>query len=344
MPASSASSAASNSHLERRLAGLERLLEVTRVLAAEVDLKRILATIAGAACRAIDCERASIFQYDPKTRELYTSVATELEIQEIRKGIDSGISGYVARERRMLNVADPQSDSRWDSTVDLVTGFRTRSILAAPLVSSHDDSLLGVVQLLNNRGGPFDRTDEELLAAFSQHAAVALDRARLVEEIRRRQEVEVSLQVAREIQRGFMPENMPSIPGYQAASWWFPNQAVGGDYCDIVPMRDGRYCLCVADVSGHGLGPSLLMASVRAALRALLLDHASPRVLMELLGQAMSGDLRQGRFITIVVGLLDPRAPRRYTIRPPAARAARSNRPACRWGWSRERRTRRARP
>jgi len=293
--------------LRQRLAGLQRLLDVTRVLAAEIDLGKILQEIAVEACVALDCERASVYQYDPKREELYTRVATELEIAEIRKGLNHGISGHVARTRTLANVADPPRDPRWDSTIDRATGFHTRNILAAPLTSPHDDRLLGVLQLLNKRDGLFNAFDEDLLLAFSQHAAVALDRARLVDELRENEAVEASLKVARKIQQSFMPSRMPDTPGYEVGIWWFPNQAVGGDYCDCMHLRDGRTGLVIADVSGHGLGPSLLMASVRAALRALMLEHSSPDALLNLLGRSLAPDLQHGRFITMAMAALDPR-------------------------------------
>lgn len=299
-------SARADADVQRRLSGLARLLGVTRELAAEIDLTRILELVTRQACEALDCERASLYRHDPVRHELFTTVVTELEIAEIRNSLEQGITGYAARNRVVTNVADPASDPRWNSSVDRLTGFRTRSILAAPLTSPEDGSLLGVLQLLNKQGGPFDEFDEELLAAFSQHAAVALDRARLLEELRKQQAVELSLRAARDIQRGFMPTRLPDIPHYEVATWWLPNQAVGGDYCDLIPLRDGRMGLVIADVSGHGLGPSLIMASVRAALRALILSHSLPELLLSQLGHALSGDLQEGRFITMVMACLDP--------------------------------------
>jgi sigma-B regulation protein RsbU (phosphoserine phosphatase) len=299
----------SDDELRRCFAGMNRLLEVTRKLAAEIDLAAILTAIVNEACQALDCDRASLYQYDRKRNELYTTVVTELEIEEIRKSLDFGISGHVARTRELANVADPQSHPQWDSSVDRATGYQTRNILSVPLTSPHDDSLLGVLSVLNRHQGSFDGVDEMLIAAFSQHAAVALDRARLVEEIKSREQIEASLQVARAVQRSFMPDATPDIPGYEAATWWYPHEAVGGDYCDIVRMRDGRCGLCVADVSGHGLGPSLLMASVRAALRALLLEHSSADVLLQMLARALADDLH-GPFITMVLVALDPKTHR----------------------------------
>lgn len=291
---------------ERRLLGLSRLLETTHFLAAHVELAEILPTIARQACRGLDCERATLYQYDPDTEELFANISTELEIAPFRRSIESGITGFVAKSGAMLNVPDPHIDPRWDPSVDRRTGFHTRNILAVPLKSPHDGQLLGVLELFNNHGGPFDKDDEEFAQAFALHAAAALDRAKLVAEIERRKELEAALQVAREVQRRFMPQKLPKIPGYEAASWWFPNQHVGGDYCDIWQMQDGVLGFCVADVCGHGLGPSLLMATVRAALRTLLLSHDTPSSLLGMLGRALSDDLAHGAFVTMILGMLDP--------------------------------------
>ncbi len=288
-----------------RVAALNRLLEVTRRLAADIDLDKILHTIASEACQALHCERGTLYQYDASTQELFAVLAMDLEIKDIRHKLDHGISGYAARHRTLVNVADPAADPRWNSRIDQATGYQTRSILAAPLISPHDDALLGVLQLLNNIGGPFDSFDEELIVAFASHASVALDRARLVEQARQQQEVEAALHVARDIQRGFMPGRLVNIPGYDLATWWYPQQAVGGDYCDVMPLRCGGTGLVIADVSGHGIGPSLIMASTRAALRALVLEHAAPETLLNLVVQALAGDFDKGHFITMVMAVLD---------------------------------------
>ena len=289
------------------LSGLNRLLEVTRVLAEELDLARMLDTIVAEACVALQCDRAILYQYDAKRQAL---VATAGSPVPLYLEIDQGIAGYVARHRLMLNLADPARDSRWDAILDRATGVRTSSILSVPLFAARDGRLLGVLEMLNNRGGPFDDDDECLALAFSHHAAAALDRARLVEELQQRRETQASLNIAREIQRRFMPHKLPPIPRFEVATWWFPNEAVGGDYCDVITLADGQIALCVADVCGHGLGPSLLMASVRAALRTLVLTHSSPQLLIESLGMALADDFQPGAFVTMILAMLDPLANR----------------------------------
>src|SRR5215510_8663427 len=101
--------------LRDRLRGLYRLLDATRGVAAKVDLDQTLETIVHDACTALDCERASLYQYDPDRQELYTRVVTELEINEIRTSLDHGITGFVARSQRVANVPNPAADPRWNA-------------------------------------------------------------------------------------------------------------------------------------------------------------------------------------------------------------------------------------
>jgi len=287
------------------LPGLNRLLEVTRLLAAEIDTAHALDTITAEAVKALHCDRAVLYQYDAKRDVLFATAGTQ---HELIVPLNRGLAGLVARQRQMVNIADAQRDPRWHAAHDQLDGYQTQTVLAVPLVAARDGRLLGVLEMLNNIGGPFDADDESLALAFSQHAAATLDRARLIGEIHKRRELDASLGVAREVQRRFMPSKMPAIDGYEVATWWFPNEAVGGDYCDVIPLESGEVLMCIADVSGHGLGPSLLMASVRAALRTLRLAHSSPQELLERLAVALADDFEHGSFITICLARLAPKS------------------------------------
>ena len=212
-----------------RVAALSRLLDVALQLATEHDLTRILQIVTNGVCDAVDCERASLFLIDDAKQQLYTRVVTELEISEIRHGIEQGITGWVARHRQIAHVPEPHEDERWDASVDRRTGFVTRNILAAPVSSNVDERLVGVLQLLNKAEAGFSDFDEQLIRAFAAHAATALERRRLQEEALHAHELEAAMEMGRRIQRGFLPETLPSIPGYEVAVWWQPAEFVSGD-------------------------------------------------------------------------------------------------------------------
>ena len=292
--------------IRHRLVGMTKLMEITQRLAAQTELEPILEIITAGASQALECERASLFLYDEKRRELYTRVATELELSEIRSSIDAGFNGWVGRHKLPLNISDPASDERWNATIDDQTGFQTRNILAAPLVSPRDGRLLGTLELLNKKSGAsFDQGDENLLLAFAAHAAVSLDRIELLESFRKSRELEVSVEAARKLQLGFLPQRLPQIEGYELAAWWQPALGVAGDYYDVMRLPDDRLALAVADVSGHGLGPSLIMASARAMLHVLSRTISLPARILTLLNETITPDLKNGRFVTFLLGALD---------------------------------------
>lgn len=292
--------------LRRRLEGATRLVEMTRRLAAEHDLQRILEIVATECCPALEVERSSLFLYDESAREVYTRVASGLAVEEIRHSVDHGIVGWVVRHRQSATVQDVASDPRWNPAPDQQTGFSTHNILAVPVFSPGDDRILGVLEVWNKRT-LFDAHDEHLLQAFAAHIGAALDRQSLRSQVRQTREMEQSLEAARNVQLSFLPGRLPDIPGYQLATWWQPAEAVGGDYYDTVPLPDGCWALAVADVSGHGLAPSLIMASARAMLHVLSQTSSRPGRILNLLSQTIVPDLQAGRFITMFLGSFDPR-------------------------------------
>ncbi|MEM6334890.1 MAG: SpoIIE family protein phosphatase [Planctomycetota bacterium] len=114
------------------------------------------------------------------------------------------------------------------------------------------------------------------------------------------------LNVARKIQEGFVPQRPPSAEGYRFAYRSDPCDATGGDYIDAFDLPNGDVAILVADVTGHGIGPSLIMASCRSALRALAQTGLPPGPLLEKLEQQLADDLQSGRFITMIFGVLSP--------------------------------------
>jgi phosphoserine phosphatase len=270
------------------------------------DLELILKTVTEGACRAHNCERASLYLYDETTGDLHTQTVTELEIAEIRRELGESIVGWVAEQRALANVPAPRDDVRWDRSIDLKTGYYTRNILAAPILSVHNGNLLGVLQLLNRRAGDFDEYDEELISAFAAHAGTALERHLLLDEVREKHRLELELRLGREIQTNFLPKSLPSIPGYELAAWWEPAEAVSGDYYDFLRLPDNRLGLIVADVSGHGVGPSMIMATFRAMLRVLTKAHSRPSQLLTQLAATIYPDLNDGRFITAILVAICP--------------------------------------
>jgi serine phosphatase RsbU (regulator of sigma subunit) len=114
------------------------------------------------------------------------------------------------------------------------------------------------------------------------------------------------LRLARVIQQGFFPSTSPVVPGYDLGGASFPAEATGGDYFDYFPMSMGRVGVVVADVSGHGLGPALVMSQTRAYLRALLPLDLDVSELVTRLNDFLITDSPEGLFVTLFLAQLDP--------------------------------------
>jgi serine phosphatase RsbU (regulator of sigma subunit) len=119
-------------------------------------------------------------------------------------------------------------------------------------------------------------------------------------------QLEQSLDIARSIQQGLLPKTPPQVCGFDIAGWNQPADETGGDYFDWQQLADGRAALTVADVSGHGIGPALCMASCRAYARACLAAGTDLPGFLLRMNQLLDGDLPLAKFVTMVVGLLDP--------------------------------------
>jgi phosphoserine phosphatase RsbU/P len=281
---------------------IEPLLAVTRRLAAPVDLTTMLQEVVAAATEVLEAERGSVWLYDRAAHELVLQVSTGL--QPVRVPADTGIVGSCARERQVINVRDCYADPRFNPAMDRKTHYRTRCMLTLPLVD-YKDVLVGVLQVLNKKDGVFDEADESLATSLAAQCAVALQRARMIEELVDSEKMRHEIEMAREVQTATLPAAMPAIEGYDVFGMSRPADRTGGDTFDVSRVPAG-VVLVLGDATGHGLAPALHITQMHAMLRmAMRLGADIDAAVLHLnnqLGQVMPDD----RFITAFIGLLDP--------------------------------------
>jgi phosphoserine phosphatase len=283
-------------------AALERILRVTRRLAAPFELSEMLAQVVEAGIEVLCAERGSVFLYEDATDELVGYVTTGQERLRIPAG--KGIAGDCVRTRAVVNVPDCYADPRFNPEVDRETGYRTRCLISVPLLG-HDDSLVGVLQLLNKNDGVFGKEDERVARALAAQCAVALQRVRMTEELLVKEKIERELAVAREIQMGFLPRSMPELAGYDLGGTSEPADETGGDTYDLVAVDEHRVALLLGDATGHGIGPALSATQVRAMLRIALRLGADVDSTLANINDQLEQDLPSNRFVTAFLGILD---------------------------------------
>lgn len=280
------------------------LIDVARQLGSTYELPALLKRIEIAARRALDCDRASVLLYDRPNHELYSLVATGVE--SLRFSAETGIAGEAARTGQPIVVPDAYADDRFNRAIDEQTGYTTRNLLTFPLVG-HEGHVVGVLQVLNKQRGAFTPADVNLADALSKLVGVAVERQMLLEEYREKCRIEHDLSVAREIQQRLLPPTSPIVDGFDVAGWNRPADETGGDCFDYFTLDDARLVILVADATGHGIGPALIISQCRAMLRGVASFCDDVARIARHVNGLLHQDLPDDRFVTAFIGILDPR-------------------------------------
>ncbi|TAE59247.1 MAG: adenylate/guanylate cyclase domain-containing protein [Nostocales cyanobacterium] len=169
----------------RNQRGATALLRATQTLGQSLDLEATLQIVMEQARILMQADRSTLFLHRKEMGELWTKVAkadNPEELIEIRIPSNRGIAGYVASTGQALNIPDAYQDPRFDPTTDNKTGYVTKNILCLPVFNSANE-LIGVTQLINKDQGSFTSSDEEFMRAFNIQAGIALENARLFENV-----------------------------------------------------------------------------------------------------------------------------------------------------------------
>lgn len=183
-----------------------------------------------------------------------------------------------------------------------------RHLMAVPIESDRDRRGVLLVGDKESRHGigPFGADDRRTLSLFANQAAIAIENARLHRQALEKERLEREMELAAEIQRQILPERLPEVAGWELIGWNRPARQVGGDYYDLVLLEGGRLGFAVGDVTGKGMPAALLVSTLHSAL-TLLRDRGelSP-ALVERLNRHVCESSASNKFITLVLGELDP--------------------------------------
>ncbi|MHC4930822.1 MAG: PP2C family protein-serine/threonine phosphatase [Planctomycetota bacterium] len=191
-----------------------------------------------------------------------------------------------------------------------VATMRLRQVMCAALRAR--GRTIGVIYIDSTLSGP-PHTAADLMLFHAQAGLIgmAIENHRLLRETMEAQALDQELQTARHIQAKLLPETPAVFGETELAGLSEPSHSVGGDYFDYFPLDLDRVGITVGDVSGHGVGPALIMSSVRANVRSLLLTRRTLGGIYGLLNRALYADLTDGRFVSLFICLYDAK---RHTL------------------------------
>src|ERR1700694_2184946 len=159
-----------------------KFLDLLADITSDFDLSAMLSKIVTEAAKMLRADRATLFLNDEKTKELFSRVAMGDSVGEIRLPNHVGIAGAVFTSGQTVNIPYAYADLRFSPAFDKKTGYFTRSILCVPITNTAG-KIIGVTQVLNKRGGPFNEEDEARLKAFTAQLAISLENAKLFDDV-----------------------------------------------------------------------------------------------------------------------------------------------------------------
>jgi serine phosphatase RsbU (regulator of sigma subunit) len=202
-------------------------------------------------------------------------------------------------------VLDAQTDERFNEAMSLLDAG-VRSLVAAPL--QDPDGALGLIVLgsrLTVR--QFDEDDMELLASLASVAAMRIRNVHLAEEAAERRLLEQEVALAREIQVGLLPDALPEVEGWDIAAGNIPSRGVSGDFFKVELRHDeSEIVLMLSDVSGKGIGASLLTASLEALSAGPIHDGVAPEVIFNSVSHLLFERTPPEKYATSFMAAIDP--------------------------------------
>jgi phosphoserine phosphatase RsbU/P len=278
---------------------LRTLYEITMTMNSSLEFNAALANVIDAMMKATKAERGVLMGFDEETGELRLLGAHGISGEKLAQdeAYSTTIVNQVVLTRKALLTNNAMFDTRITPGQSIIMRG-LRAILCAPMLIQ--DRLVGVVYVdTSMRTGNFTEADRDLLSAIANQAGITLENARLYGVAVEKGRLEQELRLAREIQQGLLPRNVPNIPGYQIDAVWKSAREMAGDFYDFFTLNDDTFGVIMADVSDKGAPSALFMAVARSMIRSHAFAGMSPRHTLWQTNDLILEDAQRGMFVTV---------------------------------------------
>jgi len=178
--------------------------------------------------------------------------------------LEGGLAGWVMRNRRIGLITDTEKDERWLNLPD--QPYTVRSAMAVPII--RDNELLGILTLLHSKPGIFHQGTVDVMEVTAGQLGLALESAKLYSKLDEySRALDAELEKGKQIQKEFLPHELPRLTGWDIAACFHPARQVAGDFYDGFVLPNGCLAVVIGDVCDKGVGSALFMALIRSLLR-----------------------------------------------------------------------------
>src|SRR5882724_5249677 len=290
---------------------LRMLLDITKKISRSLDLQEVLNLVMdtldslipydAAGIFVVKCRDASALAEGEEPCEFQTEAVRGYDIDELTNlhlKIGEGLLGHVVLTAQPVNSPDVREEPLY-----INARSETRSEMVAPIISNTE--VIGVFDLESDELNAYSEDDLQVLMLLASQVAIIIEKVMLHEQLIEKKRLVGQLEVARQVQLELLPARDPQLAGYDISAYNFPTEEVSGDYYDWVKIYDDQIGLVIADVSGKGVPAALLMAFLRASLRAATHIGYSPHISMAKVNYLLWESIERNQFVTAFYGILD---------------------------------------
>ena len=290
---------------------LRMLLDITKKISRSLDLQEVLNLVMDTLDSLIPYDAAGIFVVkcvdqsavdegeEPCVFQAEAVRGYDIdELTNLHLKLGEGLIGQVALTAEPITSPDVRKNPNY-----INARSETRSEMVAPIISNTE--VIGVFDLESDELDAYSEDDLQVLGLLASHVAIIIEKVMLHEQLIEKKRLEGQLEVARQVQLELLPARDPQLEGYDISAYNFPTEEVSGDYYDWVQIYDDQIGLVIADVSGKGVPAALLMAFLRASLRAATHVGYSPHISMAKVNYLLWESIERNQFVTAFYAILD---------------------------------------
>jgi serine phosphatase RsbU (regulator of sigma subunit) len=302
---------------------LKAILEITRSLSSELRIDAVAPKVLDSLIEIFPgAERLFLMLEDPSTKRLVRK-AFKYRPQKHKSFLRSGpddepptsisrsIVNYALGQKKAVLSQDAGDDKNLQASAS-IADLKIRSVMCVPLLTP-DNKALGILQLDTSDRRQFNEDDLDVLVAVASQAAVFIQNATMHEQLLARERLNRDLKIAEQVQKRFLPQATPTVPGYEFFAYYQPTYEVGGDYYDFVELPSDRMAVALGDVSGKGVAAALMMAKFSGDTRACILTENDAASTATRLNNLLCAAGIEDKFVTLSLSVLDAPA-RKLTL------------------------------
>jgi sigma-B regulation protein RsbU (phosphoserine phosphatase) len=288
---------------------LRLLLDITKKISRSLDLEEVLNMVMDTLVSVLPYDAAGIYLIECDSEyegdEPPCIFRTEIvrgydidDLRELRLKMGEGIIGRVAQTKEPYISYDVRKDPYYVNARK-----KTFSEMVAPIISN--ERVVGVFDLESDRLNAYNDDDLQVLMLLASQVAIIIEKVELHHQLVEKKRLEGQLEVARQVQLELLPPHDPHLRGYDMSAYNFPTEEVSGDYYDWVRIYDDQLGIVIADVSGKGIPAALIMAFLRASLRAAAHVGYAPNVSLTKVNYLLWESTEDHQYVTAFFGMLD---------------------------------------